>query len=168
MEIILAYAISWCGLFILYVFGGFTIRHRKLVKTKCFQIARLFAHRNLIGRHRLFGPVSISSLVAYSTYIGINTFCLVFRVATIQDLAIRAGNMCILNLLPLVLVFPLADWFKFFGVSLKTGLRIHFAGAYMCCGLITCHIVIIMVNDNSISLSKNIYTTSVCLMLPLS
>ncbi|KAH6645736.1 hypothetical protein BKA67DRAFT_526796 [Truncatella angustata] len=160
MDIILPYAISWCGVFLFVLLVNLIINHRKSSKKICSLPSRLFSYRYLMRRHKYIGPVTVTSVAAHVAYFALNTVCLTFRVQSLREAALRAGNLALLNLVPLVLNFSLEFWFDSLHIPLKVGLRMHRAGGWMCFGLVSCHVVMMIMTDAAFSVSENIYIIS--------
>ncbi len=87
--------------------------------------AKHFSYPLVVERHRLLGPLSRADLFYYLTYLAVNIFCGTFRVSGIADVGTRAGNLSIINVMPLYLAYHLSLVSDMLGLSLHACRSIH-------------------------------------------
>ncbi|KAK8118387.1 uncharacterized protein PG998_003013 [Apiospora kogelbergensis] len=102
------------------------------------------------------------------TYIGLNIFCLTFRVASLPAAALRAGDLALLNQFPLILHFaPIL--FADYRILV---LRIHSAAGFMSLSHILLHVVSFIAGRGDFNFNKHLYAysavVSACFVVLLS
>lgn len=141
MEIIQAYAIAVGGVFSIY----FVIAILPYLKPFIAKIS-LFAFKHLIypqflRRHQLLGPWTLAGTFIQLTYIAINVFCFSFRVSSISNAGLRAGNLSLINIMPLFLGPHLSFLAGLFGVSLDTYRLVHRSAGIISVMLLLFHVL---------------------------
>ncbi|PTD02490.1 hypothetical protein FCULG_00012563 [Fusarium culmorum] len=140
MIAIYIYMVALAGVFVLAFF--LTHLFSRLLTTARWlstQITRFFAYHFVIGRHRLIGPWTASSLVVHMLYIVSNGVCLCHRSGSLSVAASRAGTLSLANLAPVILGIHLSFLADVVGVSLRTCRRIHRSCGLMATFLLLAH-----------------------------
>jgi hypothetical protein len=156
MEITLGYAIALGGILLIPVL------------LPCFWYCTLFTpsflryalnfltYPYLIRRHRFLGPWTYADIIIQLFYIAINAFCLSFRVTSdIAKAGMRAGNLSLINMIPLFLGPHLSFLADILGISLSTFRLIHRSAGLMSLGLACLHVVFSFASHTAFSLHSN-------------
>ena len=162
MDIPQIYATAAGGFFLVFILVNFlsrTVRER----------ITLFSSKHLtypyfIHRHRLLGPWTRSGILIQLTYIALNAFCLGFRVSTLSKAGLRAGNLSLVNMIPLFASPHLSFLADILGFRLGTYRRVHRSAGVMSFALLLFHALIVAVQRTSLPLRvlRNLYGTIVC------
>ena len=150
------YAFGLSGTLLLFFVAA---HHRRLIKlwlplaAYVPRLRRVWAivmnnlmYRALLGRNRLFGPLTARMVLQFVVYVGINA-CLVcfklhstgsdwtrgyFSVVSLEEAMSRSGCLTLVNLIPLYISMHLALIADTFGLSLSTTKTLH-----QTCGSVT-------------------------------
>jgi hypothetical protein len=124
----------------------------------------LFAFKHLIylqflRRHRLLGPWTLASIFIQLAYIAINVFYFSFRVSSILNAGLRAGNLSLINMIPLFLGPHLSFLADLFGVSLDTYRLVYRLAGLMLVVLLLFHVFTAVAVGTAFPLSElvNLY-----------
>lgn len=166
MEITLGYAIAAGGiLLVLALINLFPLLPQLISFARPFfrRASRYLIYRYLIGRHRFLGPWTFADVIIQLVYIGVNSFCLGFRFPSIATAGIRAGNLSLINLIPLFLGPHLSFLADLLGVSLRTFRHIHCSVGLISLGLVLFHSLVIFTSRTAFALrgTQNIYAVVV-------
>ncbi|ETN44457.1 uncharacterized protein HMPREF1541_10638 [Cyphellophora europaea CBS 101466] len=101
-------------------------------------MSKHMVHRYTLQRHRLAGPWSRAGIVLQTTYIATNLTCIVVRVSsakphisTLPRAGLRAGQLCIVNLIVVFVASHLSLLADLLGVNLGTVRQVHRSAAVM-------------------------------------
>ncbi|EHY57102.1 hypothetical protein HRR83_002602 [Exophiala dermatitidis] len=172
MDITLAYAIGLGGLLFLLILMNFRqwllFGWKKVVP---FSL-KYFVYPQI--RHRLTGAWHPAGVIAGLLYSGVNVFCVCFKVRSVWVAGLRAANLSLINLIPLMagphLSFP-AD---LLGVTLRTYRRFHRSLGLMSSVLLGFHVLTVLVEKKPfpLQISENLFgligTISLGILVPLS
>ena len=120
---------------------------------------KYFVYPQLLGRHRLAGPWNPAGIIAELLYSGVNAFCVSFKVRTVWMAGLRAANLSLVNLIPLMagphLSFP-AD---LFGIPLRTYRKFHRSAGWMSFVLVCFHALTVLAEKKPFPLriSENLF-----------
>jgi hypothetical protein len=168
MEITLGYAIAAGGILLILALINL-LPHFVQVVTFTWpsfrRVSRYLIYRYLIHRHQLLGPWTLADVLIQLLYIGINSLCLGFRFPSIATAGIRAGNLSLINLVPLFLGPHLSFLADIIGVSFSTFRNIHRSAGLMSLGLVVFHSLSIFASRTAFALrgTQNIYAVVVSL-----
>ncbi len=115
-------------------------------------------------RHRLTGAWNPAGVILGLLYSGVNVFCICFKVHSVWMAGLRAANLSLINLIPLMagphLSFP-AD---LLGITLRTYRRFHRSFGLMSSILLGFHVHIVLVEKKPFPLriSENLFGLIVC------
>lgn len=171
MQITLAYAIALGGFLIisalmnLLPFFPFVIppTWRSVHKG-----IRYLTYPYYIYRHRFIGPWTRADIIIHLVYIAANSFCLVFQppVPTIMQAGLRAGNLSLINLIPLFLGPHISFLADIFGVSLTAFRAVHRSAGLMSCAMVIFHAVAMVLSPRMFILRGVKKISAVVVSLP--
>ncbi|KAH8726708.1 cell surface metalloreductase [Phaeosphaeriaceae sp. PMI808] len=144
MEITRAYAVAaGCGLFCLLLFRT---RHlmKSLLKTVNLRTSQFLIYPQLVRRHRYLGPWSWADVLAPLCYIGVNIFCVRFKVPSLRVASLRAADLTLINLIPAFASLHLSFPADVLGLTLTTYRRFHRVLGAMSCCLLAFHVFTIL------------------------
>ena len=121
--------------------------------------SRYFLYCYLVPRYQFVGPWTWAEVMIQMLYIGINSFCLGFGFPSITAAGIRAGNLSLINLIPLFLGPHLNFLADLFDVSLTAFRCFHRSAGLMSFGLFLFHTIVIFASRTSFTSrgTRNIY-----------
>ena len=76
------------------------IRVRWLFRPGDILLRKYFLYPLLLRRHRLLGPWTRAGVIYQIIYLTANIFCICFKVSTASDMAKRAANLSLINMVP--------------------------------------------------------------------
>jgi hypothetical protein len=155
MDIILGYAIALGGVLLIPVLINILPWLLYLTfSTPSFvqQALRYLKYPYLVRRHRFVGPWTCADIIIQLVYIAGNSFCLGFRVSNIAKAGVRAGNLSLINMIPLFLGPHLGFLADILGISLSTFQLIHRSARMMSCSLVLFHLLTMLVSNTSFPL----------------
>ena len=157
VEPVLVFAILWCSsLSILLVFRTL-VRFKRALRRGHLCITKWLAYSYLWKSHQYIDSATVARVALTMTYIGLNIFCLTFRVASLPAAALRAGDLALLNQFPLILHFaPIL--FADYRILV---LRIHSAAGFMSLSHILLHVVSFIAGRGDFNFNKHLYAYSV-------
>ena len=156
------YATAAGGFFLVFILVNFlsqTIRE----KIALFTFKHL-TYPYFIHRHRLLGPCTWTGILVQLIYIALNVFCLDFRVPTLPKAGLRAGNLSLTNMIPLLIGPHLSFVADILGFRLGIYRRVHRSACVMSFALLPFHVLIVAFQQTSRSLRipEHLYRTIVC------
>jgi hypothetical protein len=152
MEITLAFAIALGGIFLSLAL--FKLRHRIRQFLKAFSLwtYKHFVYPPLVRRHRYLGPWSRADILLQAVYIGANAYCLRFWEPPISMVGRRAGNLSLINLIPLLSSLSFNVLTDLLGISLGTFRQFHRLAGVMSFAFLVFHVVTAMASQPSFPL----------------
>jgi len=103
----------------------------------------------LLRRHRYIGPWTRGSVLLHVFYLTAVIFCNSYRVNSLTEASTRAGNMSLINTIPLYLGFHLGFIADVLGISLRVFSRLHGSIAFISAALGLFHAVVSMASGPS-------------------
>lgn len=161
MDVPQIYATAAGGFFLVFILVNFlsrTVRERIALFTSKHLTYSYFIHR-----HRLLGPWTRSGILVQLIYIALNVFCLGFRVSTLPKAGLRAGNLSLANMIPLLAGPHLSFLADILSFRLDTYRRVHRSAGVMSFALLLFHVLVIAFQRTSLSLRipEHLYGTIV-------
>ncbi|KAH8587310.1 hypothetical protein B0O99DRAFT_694581 [Bisporella sp. PMI_857] len=176
MDIILGYAIALSGIVLARILlAPLVIKLRSgffrliltwiisLLRSSVLAVYRYIKYFNVVGRNAFWGPWTITDIIFRLAYIAANSFCIGFRVS-VTDFAkagLRAGNLSIINLMPLFLGPHLSFTADILGVSLTTLQAIHRSAGFVTFGLVLFHAIVAISYQKEIELHNLAHVSAV-------
>ena len=162
MDVPQIYATAAGGFFLVFILVKFlsrTVRERIALFTSKHLTYPYFIHR-----HRLLDPWTRSGILIQLIYIALNVFCLGFRVSTLPKAGLRAGNLSLANMIPLLAGPHLSFLADILGFRLGTYRRVHRSAGVMSFALLLFHVLVVAFQRTSLSLRipEHLYGTIVC------
>ena len=155
MEITLVYAIALGGVLLIPLL----INHLPWLPYLTFsippslqQILRYLTYPYLVRRHQFLGPWTCAGLIIQLVYIACNSFCVGFRVSDIAKAGVRAGNLSLINMIPLFLGPHQGFLADILGISLSTFRLMYYSAGIMSCSLALFHVLAILVSHTAFPL----------------
>jgi hypothetical protein len=154
------YAIAAGGILFMLVLVELLPHFRRFGGVVYLWISKHFIYPYALNRHRGIGPWSRATVLIQLAYFTVNIFCLGFRISSVSKAGLRAGNLSLINLIP-VFAGPhqgfLADRI---GVSLSQLRRIHQSTGLMSFSLALFHVLVAVADKASFPLSRsqNLFT----------
>ncbi len=173
MEITLGYAIALGGVLLIHLLINLLPSLPYLTfSTPPFlqQLLRYLTYPYLVRRHQFLGPWTCAGLIIQLVYIACNSLCVGFRVSDIAKAAIRAGNLSLINMIPLFLGPHLGFLADILGISLSTFRLMHRSAGMMSCSLVLFHILAMLASHTAFHLrgianiSAAVVTTLISIM----
>lgn len=124
---------------------------KKLLRRTIIYVTKYLTYQYILHRHTLAGPWSVGSMLAQSVYIALNLFCLSYKVSSVRESAIRAGYLCLANLIPVLLGINLSFLADRLGITLKACHKVHSTFGLVSSGLLLLHVVVIVAERGSFS-----------------
>lgn len=155
MEITLAYAIALGGVLLLPLLLNLLPWLPYLsFSTPSFiqQALRYLKYPYIIRRHRFVGPWTCVDIIIQIVYIASNSFCVGFRVSSIEKAGVRAGHLSLINMIPLFLGPHLGFLADILGISLSMFRLMHRSAGLMSFGLVLFHVVAVLLSHAMFSL----------------
>jgi hypothetical protein len=180
MDVTLGYAIATGGVLLILVLINLLPCLPYLVSFAppfFYQALKYLIYHYLVRRHRFLGPWTLADVIIQLVYIICNSLCLGFQVSSlgfqvssIAKAGLQAGNLSLINLIPLFLGPHLSFLADILGVSLSTIRRIHRSAGLMSLGLVLFHVLVIVVSSTAFTLSsaKNLSAVVVSTQLALT
>ena len=106
----------------------------------------------LLRRHRLLGPWTRAEAAFELIYLAANIICTCFKVSSASDVAARAGNLSLVNLVPAYFGFHLSFVCTILDLSLPTYRRFHASTGTMSAILGVIHTVINVAGKSSLGI----------------
>jgi hypothetical protein len=164
MDVTLGYAIATGGVLLILVLINLIPCLPYLVSFAppfFYQALKYLKYHYLVRRHRFLGPWTLADVIIQLVYIICNSLCLGFQVSSlgfqvssIAKAGLQAGNLSLINLIPLFLGPHLSFLADILGVSLSTIRRIHRSAGLMSLGLVLFHVLVIVVSSTAFTLSS--------------
>ncbi len=152
MDVIQIYATAAGGFFFVFIIVNLlshTVRFREKISLLTF---KHLTYSYFLNRHRLLGPWSRTDVLVQLIYITINVFCLSFRVSTISKAGLQAGNLSLVNMIPLFAGTHLSFLADLLGFPLNSYRRVHRSAGLMVFALILFHVLVVVANRTTFSL----------------
>jgi len=153
MEITQAYAIAVGGVFLILLSISFLPYLVVLMEKVSLEASRYLTYPQFLRRHRFLGPWAWADVLIQLTYITINIFCVSFQASSVSEAGLRAGNLSLLNMMPLFFGPHLSFLADLLHISLSTYRRIHRSTGLMSFTLLLFHGITIVAVGASFSLS---------------
>lgn len=112
-------------------------------------------YRHFLRRHRFLGPWTPADILIQLVYIAINSYCLGFWESPISRAGLRAGNLSLINMMPLFLGPHLSFPASLFGVSLDTYRLVHRSAGLMSVILLLFHVLTAVAVGTAFPLSES-------------
>jgi len=162
MDIPQIYATAAGGFFLVFVL--INLLSRRVRERIALFVSKHLTYPYFLHRHRLLGPWTRSGALVQLIYIALSAFCLGFRVPTLSEAGLRAGNLSLANMIPLFAGPHLSFLADMLGFRLGTYRRIHRSAGLMSFALLLFHILIVAVQRTSFSLRipEHLYGMIVC------
>ena len=162
MDVPQIYATAAGGFFLIFIFVKFlsrTVRERIALFTSKHLTYPYFVHR-----HRLLGSWTRSGILLQLIYIALNVFCLSFSVSTLPKAGLRAGNLSLANMIPLLAGLYLSFLADIVGFRLGTYRCVHRSAGVIFFALLLFHVLVVIFQRTSLSLriSEHLYETIIC------
>ena len=162
MDVPQIYSTAAGGFFLVFILVNFlsrTVRERIALFTSKHLTYSYFIHR-----HRLLGPWTRSGILVQLIYIALNVFCLGFRVSTLPKAGLRAGNLSLANMIPLLAGPHLSFLADILSFRLGTYRRVHRSAGVMSFALLLFHVLVVAFQRTSLSLRipEHLYGTIIC------
>jgi hypothetical protein len=152
MNVTQIYATAAGGFFFVFVIVNLLLRTARFREWISLLTSKYLTYPYFLNRHRLLGPWSGTDVLVQLIYIAINVFCLSFRVSTISKAGLQAGNLSLVNMIPLFAGAHLSFLADLLGFPLDAYRRVHRSAGSMTFALILFHILIVVINRTSFSL----------------
>ena len=159
MEIIQAYATAVGGVFSIYFVIAILPFLMPFIEKISLLAFKYLIYPQFLRRHRLLGPWTPADILIQLVYIAINVFCFSFRVSSISNAGLRAGDLSLINMIPLFLGPHLSFLAGLFGVSLDTYRLVHRSAGVMSVMLLLFHVLTVVAGRTAFPLSElaNLY-----------
>lgn len=131
MEITQVYTIIAGGVFGILVVIQWIVRTLEAIQRFSLWGFRHLIYPFVLRRHRFIGPWTRNGALLRLLYVAINVFCEVFRVHSVAQAGLRAGNLSLINMIPLFFGIHLGFVADLLGLSLQTYTSIHGSAAVM-------------------------------------
>ncbi|OQU97172.1 FAD-binding domain-containing protein [Cladophialophora immunda] len=157
MDITQAYAIGFGGFLCLLILIHFRqwllIGWRKVIPLSL----KYFVYPQI--RHRLTGAWQPAGVIAGLLYGGVNVFCVCFKVRSVWMAGLRAANLSLINLIPLMAGPHLSFPSDLLGITLRTYRRFHRSLAVISSILLCFHVLTVLVEKKPFHLriSENLF-----------
>lgn len=159
MEVIYIYVIAVGGIFTILFLLTLRPHLVQFIDYLVLWKSKYLTYPQILRRHLLLGPWSPAGFVVHAAYIAVNVSCLEFWKLTTTEAGLRAANLALINMMPLLLGTHLSFLADLFGVSLKTFRIMHRSAGLMSFVLMLLHVLIRVASRVSFSLSvpENLY-----------
>jgi len=172
MEITLAYAIALGGVLLTLLLINLLPRPPYLTFSTPPLLQRLMylKYAYLIRRHQFLGPWTFADILLQVIYIASNSVCLCLPDLHIAKAGMRAGNLSLINIIPLFLGPHLGFLADILGVSLSAFRLMHRSAGVMSCSLVLFHVLAMLVSHTAFPLrgianiSAAVVTTLITIM----
>ena len=119
-----------------------TAAHSRMLLQPCYTLLQKhFMLPALLKRHAIVGPCSRAQMTVTILYFAANVFCCTYE-ATAEEVASRAGNLALINTIPLYFGLHFSFLCDVLNTSLSTQRKCHASIARMSFLLALVHIVI--------------------------
>ncbi|KAG9231519.1 cell surface metalloreductase [Amylocarpus encephaloides] len=171
MEITLAFGIAVGGVFLSLTL--FMLRHhiRQVMEAFLLWTNKHFVYPQRLRRHRYLGPWSRADVLLQSVYFAVIVFCLRYKVSSISKAGLRATNLSLINLVPLLSCPSFNVLADLLGISLSMFRRLHRLAGVMSFVLLVFHVVTAVASRDSFPLHilENLWGviggSSLCLLM---
>lgn len=138
METTEAYATAVGGVLIILIFMNFRLY---IVRGwRCIaRVSYNLTYPQLLRRHRFAGPWSRAGIILHVFYCVVNAVCVGFRSPPISSAGLRAANLSLINLIPLLASPHLSFPADLLGVPLRTYRQLHRSAGLMSLVLLSFH-----------------------------
>ena len=154
MDNTIEYAIAAGGILSLFFIANLL----RLAQPLCQYIGRVsskhLSYTYLVSRHRYLGPWTPADLLTQVAYVAGNVVCLSFHPASTMEVGKRAGNLALINMIPLFAGPHISSLADALGVSLVSARQIHRSAAIMASGLVLVHFLLTLAATPSFSLGE--------------
>jgi hypothetical protein len=116
------------------------------------QTLRYLKYAYLVPRHQFLGPWTFADILLQVIYIASNSFCVGFRVSDIAKAGVRAGNLSLINMIPLFLGPHLGFLADILGITLSAFRLMHRSAGVMSCSLVLFHVLAMLVSSTAFPL----------------
>jgi hypothetical protein len=151
MEITQAYAVAVGGVLSVHFLIAILPFLMPYIGKIYLWVLKYFVYLQFLRRHQFLGPWTLTDIFIQLAYIVINVFCFSFRlsgfrlhVSSISDAGLGAGNLSLINMIPLFLGPHLSFMAGLFGVSLNTYRRVHRSAGLMSFVLLLFHVLTVV------------------------
>ncbi|CZR52131.1 uncharacterized protein PAC_02008 [Phialocephala subalpina] len=131
------------------------------------QILRYLKYAYLVRRHQFLGPWTFADILLQVIYIASNSVCLCLPDLHIAKAGMRAGNLSLINMIPLFLGPHLGFLADILGVSLSTFRLMHRSAGVMSCSLVLFHVLAMLVSHTVFPLRGTANLSAVVWSIPL-
>lgn len=153
MEITQVYAIATAGIFVILVFINVWPYIELSIRVLSIWGSRYLVYPKLIHRHQYLGPWNIASVHLYIFYLAVNVFCISFKAPNIESAGLRAANLLLINLIPVLAGHHLGFLADVLGITIRVYQRLHRAGGIMSVFLLLGHVIAVMTTKTGFPLS---------------
>jgi hypothetical protein len=169
MDITLEYAIAAGGILTLFFLANLIRLAWPLCRRVGREVSKHLSYTYLVRRHQYLGPWTAAAVLAQVAYVAGNIFCLSFRAASTADVGRRAGNMALINIVPLFGGPHLSSLADALDVSLVSARRVHRSASIMASALVLVHLLFTLAATPSFELgtAQNIFAVVVSARNPL-
>src|SRR5437868_2628696 len=102
MEITEAYAIAVGSVLLILIFINLRSHIARLWGITAPLISKYLTYPELLHRHQFFGPWTPADVASQLFYVAINIFCVFFEFSSMWMAGLRAANLSLINLIPLL------------------------------------------------------------------
>ena len=152
MDITQVYAIAIGGILFALILVNLRSRIEPVVQFITLQTSRYLTYPTLIPRRRYLGPWSPADVLLHALYIAVNAFCVAFKASDLKSAGLRAANLSLINMIPLMAGHHLSVLADIFGIPLHAYTKIHRAGGIMSLALLISHVLAVLVTKTGFSL----------------
>ena len=153
MEITQVYALATVGIFGALIFVNVRPYVELSIHFLSIWGSRYLIYPRLINRHQYLGPWSIADVLVYLFYIAINALCIGFKAPDIESVGLRAANLSLINMIPVLAGHHLGFLADILGIPLSVYQRLHRAGGVMSFLLLLCHVLAVISTKTAFPLS---------------
>lgn len=149
------YTILVGGIFAILTIVNSFFRLSQAIGTYRLLLLRDLVYPVFFSRHYVLGPWSRFGLLLRLSYLAVNVFFGLFKVATLSDAKLRTGTLSLINLLPLYLGIHFSFLTDLIGISIGSFRAIHASSGLMATLLGCTHIALSVTN----SVNSNLQST---------
>lgn len=159
MEITQIYAIAIGGIPFVLIILNVRQKVKSFIRFVSLQTSRYLTYPKLLHRHQHLGPWSPANILLHVFYIAVNAFCIGFEASDIKSAGLRAANLSLINMIPLMAGHHLSVLADILGIPLHAYRQIHRAGGMMSLVLLISHVLVVLVTKTSFPLrtAENIW-----------
>lgn len=166
LESINIYALVLSSLFTTFIILTYMLPvFLYLYKTIILYTTKVFYYTFVLPRYKWIGPWTVVAITLQSTYIISNLISLLLGVSSFSEVALRAGKLALINLLPLFLSPNLGYLADLFGISIRSFKTIYRSFERMSFALAIVHVSPILYRNGQrdiYTLLVRLYTHNMC------